>query len=105
MQALASSPTSSSASACSCCFICLSVCDLRARTLCFHTQFCSAYGSTAALAQAISRGITKAGVGVSTVNLELVALDKVEAALEGSDGFVIGESTLPGQQRVTLCVL
>jgi hypothetical protein len=44
-------------------------------------------------------------VGVSTVNLELVALDKVEAALEGSDGFVIGESTLPGQQRVTLCVL
>jgi hypothetical protein len=38
------------------------------------------------------------------VNLELVALDKVEAALEGSDGFIIGESTRPEQQQVA-CAL
>ena len=32
--------------------------------------YASAYGNTAALAQAISRGITKSGVGVQTLNLE-----------------------------------
>ncbi len=32
-------------------------------------MYASAYGNTAALAQALSRGITKAGVGVETLNL------------------------------------
>ena len=39
---------------------------------------CSAYGNTASLAQAISRGITKAGVGVETLNLEQVGVEEVD---------------------------
>ena len=52
--------------------------------------YASAYGNTAALAQAISRGITKAGVGVETVNLEQVELQEAEKVLGQSQGFVIG---------------
>ena len=37
--------------------------------------YASAYGNTAALAQAISRGITKSGVGVQTLNLEQCRCD------------------------------
>lgn len=40
--------------------------------------------------QAISRGITKASVGVNTYNLETVPLDEVEEAVRKSDGFIIG---------------
>lgn len=58
--------------------------------------YASAYGNTAALAQAISRGITKAGVGVETLNLEIVGVDEVAAAVERSSGFVIGSPTLGG---------
>ena len=55
-------------------------------------MYASAYGNTASLAQAISRGITKAGVGVEMVNLEEV--DTVEAGeiLKESQGFCIGIS-------------
>jgi len=59
-------------------------------------MYASAYGNTAALAQAISRGVTKGGVAVNTVNLELSSLDEVLAAVKGSDGFVIGSPTLGG---------
>ena len=59
-------------------------------------MFASAYGNTASLAQAISRGLTKSGVGVETLNLEVVSADEVEAALERAAGFVIGSPTLGG---------
>lgn len=58
--------------------------------------YASAYGNTAALAQAISRGITKAGVGVEQLNLELASLKEVEAALARAKGFCIGSPTLGG---------
>ena len=58
--------------------------------------YASAYGNTAALAQAISRGIIKAGVGVETLNLEVVGIDEVEKVLQTSAGFVIGSPTLGG---------
>lgn len=58
--------------------------------------FASAYGNTASLAQAISRGITKSGVGVETLNLEIAGIDEVEAALARSAGFIIGSPTLGG---------
>jgi flavorubredoxin/flavin reductase (DIM6/NTAB) family NADH-FMN oxidoreductase RutF len=63
--------------------------------------YASAYGNTAALAQALSRGITKAGVGVEMLNLEVVGVDEVERALDrtgssGVAGFVIGSPTLGG---------
>lgn len=59
-------------------------------------MYASAYGNTAALAQAISRGVTKGGVGVNTVNLELASLEEVVAAVKESDGFTIGSPTLGG---------
>ncbi|KAF6262522.1 flavodoxin-like protein [Scenedesmus sp. NREL 46B-D3] len=58
--------------------------------------YASAYGNTAALAQAISRGLTKGGVGVSTVNLELTPLDEVVDSIKDADGFTIGSPTLGG---------
>ncbi|GAB4823919.1 hypothetical protein N2152v2_010965 [Parachlorella kessleri] len=58
--------------------------------------YASAYGNTASLAQAISHGITKAGVGVETLNLEQVSAAEVEAALEKASGFVLGSPTLGG---------
>ncbi|KAI8477430.1 MAG: flavodoxin-like protein [Monoraphidium minutum] len=59
-------------------------------------MYASAYGNTAALAQAISRGVTKGGVAVNTVNLELATLDEVVGAVKSADGFVIGSPTLGG---------
>jgi flavorubredoxin len=59
-------------------------------------MYASAYGNTAALAQAISRGLVKAGVAVNTVNLEVTPLDDVVEAVKASDGFTIGSPTLGG---------
>lgn len=59
-------------------------------------MYASAYGNTAALAQAISRGVVKSGVAVNTVNLEVTPLDDVVAAVKASDGFTIGSPTLGG---------
>jgi flavorubredoxin len=52
--------------------------------------YASAYGNTATLAQAISRGITKAGVGVEMVNLEQASLEEAEKAMADAQGFCIG---------------
>ncbi len=43
------------------------------------------------ITQAISHGITKAGVGVNTLNLELASLEEVAAAVKQSDGFILGK--------------
>lgn len=59
-------------------------------------MYASAYGNTAALAQAISHGVTKSGVAVETLNLETATLEEVEAALRRSRAFVIGSPTLGG---------
>lgn len=58
--------------------------------------YASAYGNTATLAQAIAKGMTKAGVGVEAINCEFTAPDQIQAAVERSDGFVIGSPTLGG---------
>lgn len=58
--------------------------------------YASAYGNTATLAQAIARGMTKAGVGVESINCESTAPDQIQAAIERADGFVIGSPTLGG---------
>jgi flavorubredoxin len=44
-----------------------------------------------AVLYAISRGITKAGVGAEMVNLEQVTTDEAQEVLKSSQGFVIGE--------------
>ncbi len=58
--------------------------------------YASAYGNTATLAQAIARGITKAGVGVESINCEFADAAEIQAAVEKSAGFVIGSPTLGG---------
>lgn len=58
--------------------------------------YASAYGNTATVAQAIARGITKAGVTVAAVNCEYASPDEIKAALTGSDGFIMGSPTLGG---------
>jgi flavorubredoxin/flavin reductase (DIM6/NTAB) family NADH-FMN oxidoreductase RutF len=58
--------------------------------------YASAYGNTATLAQAIAKGITKAGVRVETINCEFTEPAEIEAAVEKCDGFIIGSPTLGG---------
>lgn len=48
------------------------------------------------MAQAISRGITKAGIGVETLNLEEDTIDDALAAVKEAKGFIIGSPTLGG---------
>jgi flavorubredoxin/flavin reductase (DIM6/NTAB) family NADH-FMN oxidoreductase RutF len=58
--------------------------------------YASAYGSTATLAQAIARGITKAGVAVESINCEFADPDEIKAAVEKANGFIMGSPTLGG---------
>ncbi|KAG2453394.1 hypothetical protein HYH02_001618 [Chlamydomonas schloesseri] len=75
-----------------------------AATACATVFYASAYGNTAALAQAISRGITKGGVAVNTLNLELCTLDEVAEATRTSQGFVLGSPTLGGHMPTQVSV-
>ena len=58
--------------------------------------YASAYGNTATLAQAIAKGITKAGVAVESINCESADPEEIQAAVEKCDGFIIGSPTLGG---------
>ncbi|MDZ8259391.1 diflavin flavoprotein [Nostoc sp. ChiQUE01b] len=58
--------------------------------------YASAYGNTATLAQAIARGITKAGVAVESINCEFTEPEEIRAAVEKASGFIIGSPTLGG---------
>ena len=58
--------------------------------------YASAYGNTATLAQAIARGITKAGVQVESINCESAPADEIKGIIEKVAGFIIGSPTLGG---------
>lgn len=58
--------------------------------------YASAYGSTATLANAIARGITKANVAVESINCEFADPDEIKVAVEQADGFIMGSPTLGG---------
>ncbi len=58
--------------------------------------YASAYGNTATIAQAIARGITKAGVSVNSINAEQATTAEVKDAAENSAGFIMGSPTLGG---------
>ncbi len=58
--------------------------------------YASAYGNTATIAQAIARGITKAGVSVRSINAEQATTAEIQAAAESSAGFIMGSPTLGG---------
>jgi flavorubredoxin/flavin reductase (DIM6/NTAB) family NADH-FMN oxidoreductase RutF len=58
--------------------------------------YASAYGNTATIANAISRGLTRAGIAVETINCEHAQPAEIQAAVEKCDGFIIGSPTLGG---------
>jgi flavorubredoxin/flavin reductase (DIM6/NTAB) family NADH-FMN oxidoreductase RutF len=58
--------------------------------------YASAYGNTATLAQAIARGITKAGVRVESLNAEVAEPEEIKAAISQCGGFIFGSPTLGG---------
>ena len=58
--------------------------------------YASAYGNTSAMAQAIARGITKAGVAVEMLNCELSSNEEVANLIKKTDGFCLGAPTLGG---------
>ena len=58
--------------------------------------YASAYGNTATIAQAIARGITKAGVGVESINAESAKPEEIKTAIDKSAGFIMGSPTLGG---------
>ncbi|MGK7914513.1 MAG: flavin reductase [Prochloraceae cyanobacterium] len=58
--------------------------------------YASAYGNTATLAQAIALGITKAGVGVESINCEFADPTEIKQIVEEADGFIMGSPTLGG---------
>jgi len=66
------------------------------RDLMVALLYASAYGNTASLAQAIARGITKAGVAVESINCETAEPAEMQAVVEKCDGFIIGSPTLGG---------
>ncbi|NCO74308.1 MAG: flavin oxidoreductase [Cyanobacteria bacterium] len=58
--------------------------------------YASAYGNTAILANAIARGITKAGVRVESINAEFAKSEEIKTAIQQCDGFIFGSPTLGG---------
>ncbi|PZO49687.1 MAG: flavin oxidoreductase [Phormidesmis priestleyi] len=58
--------------------------------------YASAYGNTTTIAQAIARGITKAGVSVESINAEQATPSEIKEAAEKSAGFIMGSPTLGG---------
>lgn len=66
------------------------------KTLNVALIYASAYGNTAILAQAIARGITKAGVRLETINAEFAQSEDIKTAIQKCDGFIFGSPTLGG---------
>jgi flavorubredoxin/flavin reductase (DIM6/NTAB) family NADH-FMN oxidoreductase RutF len=58
--------------------------------------FASAYGNTAAIADAIAQGVSRTGVRVESVNCEFAPAEQLVAAIRGCDALLIGSPTLGG---------
>ncbi|MDR9403839.1 MAG: diflavin flavoprotein [Halothece sp. Uz-M2-17] len=58
--------------------------------------YASAYGNTATIANAIARGVTKAGVAVESINCEFTDPETIKSVLQNTAGFIIGSPTLGG---------
>ena len=58
--------------------------------------FASAYGNTAAIADAIAQGVARTGVRVESINCEFTPADKLLEAIRSCDALLIGSPTLGG---------
>ena len=58
--------------------------------------FASAYGNTAAIADALGRGMTRTTIRVNCLNCEFTPADELISAIQNADGVLIGSPTLGG---------
>ncbi|MFN7229759.1 MAG: flavin reductase, partial [Synechococcaceae cyanobacterium] len=58
--------------------------------------FASAYGNTAAIADALAQGVSRSGVRVESVNCEFATPQQLQEAIRRCDGLLIGSPTLGG---------
>jgi len=65
-------------------------------TLSVALLFASAYGNTAAIADALARGVARSGVRVESINCEFAPAEQLIAAIRSGDALLIGSPTLGG---------
>jgi flavorubredoxin/flavin reductase (DIM6/NTAB) family NADH-FMN oxidoreductase RutF len=58
--------------------------------------YASAYGNTAAIADALAQGVARSGVRVDSLNCEFAPSDQLIAAIRSADALLIGSPTLGG---------
>jgi hypothetical protein len=58
--------------------------------------FASAYGNTAAIADALAQGVAKTGVRVESINCEFATAEQLLEAIRSCDALLIGSPTLGG---------
>ena len=58
--------------------------------------FASAYGNTAAIADALARGVSRTGVRVTSLNCEFTPADELVSTIRSADAILIGSPTLGG---------
>ena len=58
--------------------------------------FASAYGNTAAIADALARGVSRTGIRVNSLNCEFPPADELVSTIQQADAVLIGSPTLGG---------
>ncbi|BEV35324.1 diflavin flavoprotein [Synechococcus sp. M16CYN] len=58
--------------------------------------FASAYGHTAAIADALAQGVNRTGIRVNSLNCEFTSADELVKTIQGADAILIGSPTLGG---------
>ncbi len=58
--------------------------------------YASAYGNTAAIGDALAKGITRTSVEVKSINCEFTPNDELIKSIQNADGYLIGSPTLGG---------
>jgi flavorubredoxin/flavin reductase (DIM6/NTAB) family NADH-FMN oxidoreductase RutF len=64
--------------------------------------YASAYGNTTTIAHAITQGLIKGGVGVTSFNGEATEPQDIARAVSTCDGFILGSPTLAGHAPVQM---
>jgi flavorubredoxin/flavin reductase (DIM6/NTAB) family NADH-FMN oxidoreductase RutF len=72
------------------------------RSLRVAVLYASAYGNTAKVADAITRGLMAAGISVEAINCEYTPSDGIAATVADCDGFILGSPTLAGHAPVQI---
>ncbi|MAR05856.1 MAG: flavin oxidoreductase [Cyanobium sp. NAT70] len=58
--------------------------------------FASAYGNTAAIADALAQGVSRTGIRINSLNCEFTPADELISAIQQADAVLIGSPTLGG---------